>query len=83
MINFDLDSKTNAISFSIHPKGEEDPIEFKIKKYELTNEGGKLFIKVSGMETNREWMNTAIENFIPKYKTELPAKFEKLIRLVM
>ncbi len=83
MINFHLDPKTHSIEFEIHPKGEEEPIKFKIKKYKLTNEGGKFFIEISDMETNREWMNIGIENFLPHKKIELPAQYEKLIRLVM
>jgi len=84
MINFNLDSKTNAISFSIHPSGEEDAIEFSVKHYKLLNEGEKVFIELSGIDTNREWMNIGISNFIPDpFKIELPSKYEKLIRLVM
>lgn len=83
MINFKLDSKSKSISFSIHPKGEEDPIDFKVDKYNLTNENGKFFIEVSDISTNREWMNIAIGNFMPKGKFPIPAEYEKLIRLVM
>ena len=83
MIDFKLDSKAHSIAFSIHPKGEEDPIDFKINTYKLTNESNKFFIEVSDISTNREWMNIAIGNFMPKNKIEIPAKYEKLIRLVM
>jgi len=83
MINFKLDSKTKAISFSIHPKGEEDSIDFRVDKYNLTHEGEKFFIEVSEISTNREWMNIAIGNFMPEGKFPIPAEYEKLIRLVM
>lgn len=83
MINFQLDPKTHSIKFEIDPKGEEGSIKFQVDKYELTNEGDKFFIEISDMKTNREWMNIAIENFLPRKKIELPAQYEKLIRLVM
>ena len=83
MINFQLDSDKNSIEFEIHPKGEEGSIKFKVGKYKLSNENGKLFIEISDISTNREWMNIAIENFMPHKKIELPAEYEKLIRLVM
>jgi hypothetical protein len=67
----------------MHPKGEEEPIKFTINKYILSNEGDKFFIEISEMKTNREWMNIAIENFLPNKKIELPAQYEKLIRLIM
>ncbi len=83
MINFKLDSDTHTIAFEIHPKGEEDPIQFKINKYKLSTEGDKFFIEISDMETNREWMNIGIKNFVSSKKIEIPAQYEKLIRLVM
>lgn len=83
MIDFKLDSKSNSIAFSIHPKGEEDPIDFNVDHYKLSREGEKFFIEVSGIHTNREWMNIAINNFLPKGKFPIPAEYEKLIRLVM
>ena len=83
MINFKLDSKTHAIEFEMHPKGEEEPIQFKIDKYELSNEGDNFFIEISDMKTNREWMNIAIDNFLPSRKIKIPAEYEKLVRLVM
>ena len=83
MIDFKLDPQTHSIAFSIHPKGEEDPIDFKVNKYKLTNEGDRFFIEVSDINTNREWMNIAIENFMPQSKIPIPAEYERLIRLVM
>jgi len=83
MINFRLDPKTHSIEFEINPKGEKEPIQFRINKYRLITKGDKFFIEVSNMTTNREWMNIAISNFLPDHRIELPAKFEKLIRLVM
>lgn len=83
MIDFKLDSESHSISFLIHPSGEEDPIKFNVEKYKLTNEGDKFFIEVSDISTNREWMNTAIDNFMPQGKIPIPAKYERLIRLVM
>jgi hypothetical protein len=83
MINFQLNPQTHSIEFEIHPKGEEEPIKFQVEKYELINEGSKFFIEISQMKTNREWMNIAIENFLPSKKIEIPAQYEKLIRLIM
>ena len=83
MISFNLDSNTKSIAFSIHPKGEENPIDFKVNKYKLIKEGDKLFLEVSEINTNREWMNIAIQNFMPKSRIPITAEYEKLIRLVM
>lgn len=83
MINFQLNPQTHSIEFEIHPKGEEESIKFQVDKYTLTNEGDKFFLEVSEMKTNREWMNIAIDNFLPSKKIEIPAQYEKLIRLIM
>jgi len=83
MINFHLNPETHSIEFEIHPKGEDKPIKFQVNKYELLNENGKFFIRVSEISTNREWMNIGINNFLPSKKVEIPAEYEKLIRLIM
>lgn len=83
MINFRLNPETHSIEFEIHPKGEDKPIQFQVNKYELLNENGKFFIRVSEISTNREWMNIGINNFLPSKKIEIPTEYEKLIRLIM
>jgi len=83
MMNFHLNPETHSIEFEIHQKGEDEPIKFQVNKYELLNESGKFFIRVSEISTNREWMNIGIDNFLPSKTIEIPAEYEKLIRLVM
>ena len=83
MINFDLDSEEKKINVTLMLKGEIEPIKFSVGKYELFKEADKLFIEVSEIHTNREWMNTAIGNYLPKKKIEIPMEYEKLLQIAM
>ncbi len=83
MINFRLDSENKLIQMEMMLKGEEEPIKFQVGKYEIIEEDGKLFVEVSEIVTNREWMNVAIGNFLPNKKIEIPAKYKKTLDIFM
>jgi len=83
MINFKLDSDNKKISVEMKLKGEVDNIYFEIGKYNIFKEGEKLFIEIKELDTNREWMNVAIANFIPSKRFEIPAKYEKVLEIAL
>ncbi len=83
MINFRLDSEKKVIQVEMMLKGEADTIKFQVGKYEIIEEEEKVFIKVSEIVTNREWMNVAISNFLPEGKVEVPAKYRKALDIAL
>lgn len=83
MINFRLDSEKKVIQVEMMLKGEVDSIKFQVGKYEIIEEDGKVFIEVSELVTNREWMNVAIANFLPEKRIEVPAKYRKALDIAM
>jgi hypothetical protein len=83
MINFKLDSEEKKISVEMKLKGEVDVIYFEIGRYEIFKEDEKLFIEISEFNTNREWMNVAIGNFLSAKKIEIPMKYEKVLQIAL
>lgn len=83
MINFRLDSEKKVIQIEMMLKGEADTIKFQIGKYKIIDEEGKVFIEISELVTNREWMNVAIANFLPDKRIEVPAKYRKALDIAM
>jgi len=83
MINFRLDSEKKIVQIEMMLKGEVDTIKFQIGKYEIIEENDKVFIEISNLVTNREWMNVAISDFLPKKRIEVPAKYRKALDIVM
>jgi len=83
MINFRLDSDSKIIQVEMMLKGEEAPIKFQVGKYEILEEDGKVFVEVSELVTNREWMNLAIQNYLPNKRIEVPAQYKKALDIFM
>ena len=83
MINFRLDSDSKVIQVEMMLKGEEEPIKFQVGKYDIIEEDGKLFVEVSELVTNREWMNLAINNYFPNKKIEIPTQYKKMLDIFM
>ncbi len=83
MINFRLDSESKIIQVEMMLKGEEEPIKFQVGKYDIMEEDGKLFVEVSELVTNREWMNLAINNYLPNKKIEVPLQYKKMLEIFM
>lgn len=83
MINFRLDSDSKVIQVEMMLKGEEEPIKFQVGKYDIIEEDGKLYVEVSELVTNREWMNLAINNYLPNKKIEVPLQYKKMLEIFM
>ncbi len=83
MINFRLDSESKVIQVEMMLKGEDEPIKFQVGKYDIIEEDGKVFVEVSELVTNREWMNLAINNYLPSKKIEIPAQYKKMLDIFM
>ncbi len=83
MINFRLDSESKIIQVEMMLKGEEEPIKFQVGTYDIVEEDGKLFVEVSDLVTNREWMNLAINNYLPNKKIEVPIQYKKMLEIFM
>jgi hypothetical protein len=83
MFYFRLDTDKNVVQMEIELKGEQDSIKMQIDTFDVVKEDEKLFVKIDKIKTNREWMNLAIEDFVKEQKIEIPAKFERLIDVIM
>jgi len=83
MINFRLDSEKKVVQVEMMLKGEADTIKFQIGKYEIIEEDDKVFIEISELVTNREWMNVAISNFLPEKRIEVPSKYRKALDIIL
>jgi hypothetical protein len=83
MLNLKVDSETKSISMEIMLKGELKPLSISINKYEIIEEEDKLFVKVSEMETNREWINIIISTYLQENKIEIPKKYASLLEIAL
>ena len=83
MVNFMLDSDSKTVKVQLKLKGEERDLTFNIDKYNIIKEDGKLFLNLSGIQTNREWLNILIEKQFKEHKIEIPEKYEALLHIIL
>ncbi len=80
MLEFKLDHNKKNLYAKILLKGEDNPLIINIEKYKINKNLGQ--ITILSANTNKEWLNALLKNFIinnpiniPKDKLELIEQF--------
>ncbi len=83
MLKLKLDSKHKKIEMEVMLDGEHEPLAVEVQNYELTQEGGKHFIKVHGVTTSRKWINVVAGNYLEGKAFEIPAEYAKMLKVIV
>lgn len=83
MLKFNLDSKNKTIELEVILDGEKEPLDVKIDNYEITKEDGKYYISVKNIATSRKWINVVASEYLNSQKFEIPAKYAKILKLIV
>ncbi len=67
-----LDSTNKKASLDLELKGETQPLQVTVGRYELSSMGGKTFIEIKELSTSREWINFLARDFLKDKKFEIP-----------
>lgn len=67
-----LNSSEKSASVVLDLKGETQPVEIRITRYEILKEGDKLFLVIHGAQTSREWLTNLAQDHLLGKKLELP-----------
>ncbi len=82
LIDFEVNSSEKNIYISVLLKGEEKPVQVEISSYKLIGDN-PLMIEISGIKSNREWINKISEDYIEDKQFPLPEKFAPFIKLLL
>ncbi len=82
MLKLNLDSQNKSIEMEILLDGEAEPLHVKIDRYELTEEDGVHFLKISGITTSRAWINTLAASHLEGKHFEIPAEYAKMLKTI-
>jgi len=83
MLKLNLDSAQKSIEMEVMLEGEQEPLKVHVKKYEMREENGKHFLKVKGVTTSREWINTVASSYLEGKTFEVPAEYAKMLKVVI
>ena len=83
MLKLNLDSQNKSIEMELLLDGEVEPLHVKIDRYELTEEDGVHFLKISGITTSRAWINTLAASHLEGKRFEIPAEYAKMLKVIV
>ena len=72
--NLTLNSGEKSAAITLELKGESEPVEIKIGKYEILPEAQKVYLILRAVTTSREWLTTLAREHLIDKKLELPAQ---------
>jgi hypothetical protein len=73
--DFKLNSSSKTMFLKILLNGETQPVEIKVNKYSLNEENGRAFVRVSDVETSREWMTQLAKDYLLQQRFEIPQAY--------
>jgi hypothetical protein len=59
-----IDPHARSISLKLEMKGENQPLEIRVKQYQLIQRGGETFLELGEIVTSREWLNTLLREHL-------------------
>ena len=83
MLKFNLDSKIKSIDMEVMLEGEKEPLSIYIERYEITETNGEYKMRVYGISTSREWINTVASTYLEGKAFDIPAEYAKLLKVVI
>jgi hypothetical protein len=86
LTELEIDAKNHTLALALELKGETQPIQIRIKHYELVERENETFLELGEIETSREWVNTLLREHLldkvikPKLRqTPLPGMVHMLL----
>jgi hypothetical protein len=67
-----LNSSDKSAAVVLNLKGESQPVEIQLTRYELQREGEKVYLIIQSATTSREWLTTLAREHLLNKKLELP-----------
>jgi len=78
--NLSLNSKFKSMHMNVLLHGEQEPIEVQVENYLIT-EGNQL--KISGVATSREWINTLALNHLEGKEFAISSEYAQMLKAIV
>lgn len=82
MTELSVDTKKRAIRMRLALKGEAEPIEIHVKKYELKRRGENATLTVVDATASRKWVTEALRQFVVGRSFPIPATAGAILKLL-
>ena len=82
MTELAIDTKNRRLRVRLELKGEQEPIEIDVTRYELRRDHRGAEITIQGATASKQWLDVAIQEFVIGQSFPIPAKAEALLKLL-
>lgn len=83
MLKLDIDSKSKSVVMEVLLKGEKEPIEIKVTKYEIRKDGDDYHLSVEKISTSREWMSALANQYLDGKSMPIPKNIANALKLFL
>lgn len=83
MLKINIDSESKSVIMEVLLKGEKEPIEIKVTKYELRKDGDDYHLNAEEISTSREWMSTLASQYLDGKSILIPKSAAWAIKLFL
>ena len=79
-----VQSRQKKIAIQIQMKDADSPVQINVGHYSLEDDGGRLMLHVSEIETPWNWVNSALKAFRQtEHRIPIPAEFAHFFRQLL
>lgn len=82
MLQFKLNPEQKSVEMEVMLKGEAEPLNIKIGRYEIKSEDGKSHLELHDIKTSREWIDIVAKKYIENRKIDVPSNFVELMEIL-
>lgn len=68
-----LDSKNKTAELVLRLVGEDRPVAVTVERYEVTERGGKSYLRLAQCKSNRVWLQNLLSDLGPTREIPLPS----------
>ena len=78
-----LNTKDKKIELTVGLKGELEPLQVIVHRYEIKEIEEKYYLVAHDIETSREWINLVANEYLYNEKFEIPQKYVKAMKAII
>ena len=82
MTELSIDTKNKRVRVRLELLGEREPIDIDILRYSMKEKGDTTYIVIEEVSSSREWLTSALREFVVGQDLAVPAKAGAILKLL-
>jgi len=82
MTELSIDTKNKRVRVRLELLGEREPIDIDILRYSMKEKGDTTYVVIEEVSSSREWLTSAMREFVVGQDLAVPAKAGAILKLL-